>query len=130
MHKGSITGNTASIELNPNTNYSMICGGGVYVGYGAFEMKDGVIAGNSASTNSSSPSAKAQGGGVYAGNRFTKTGGIIYGSDAADAALKNTLSDGGGGSEGFAVYAKNQKRNTTADASVNLDSTVSGPPWD
>jgi hypothetical protein len=66
----------------------------------------------------------ADGGGVKVNNggTFTKTGGVIYGSDA-EAALKNTAGNG----NGHAVYVGNGKiRNTTAGPDVNLDSAKSG----
>jgi hypothetical protein len=54
---------------------------------------------------------------------FTKTGGILYGSNASPDTLKNTASDG----FGHAVYVNDGKRrNTTAVALVNLDSSVAG----
>jgi hypothetical protein len=50
---------------------------------------------------------------------FTKTGGILYGSNASLDTLKNTA-----GSNGHAVYVRSgsKERNSTAGAAVNLDS--------
>jgi hypothetical protein len=83
---------------------------------GTFTMSGGAISGNTAS---------ASGGGVYVSSSsgtFTKQDGTIYGSNASED-LKNTASNGAG----HAVYAGSAKRrNSTADAGVNLDSSVSG----
>jgi uncharacterized repeat protein (TIGR02543 family) len=67
MSGGSVSGNTAG------------SGGGVYVSNGTFDMSGGMVSGNTASS---------YGGGVYIydllTSSFTKTGGIIYGYNAAD----------------------------------------------
>jgi uncharacterized repeat protein (TIGR02543 family) len=110
MIGGTISGNTASAS----GSYG---GGGVFVSGGTFTMSGGTISGNTAA---------ASGGGVYvssSGATFTKqSGGIIYGSDAENASLKNTATIG------HAVYAGNsQKRNNTAGTNITLDSAKGGP---
>jgi hypothetical protein len=69
-------------EIHDNSTPS---GGGVLVYEGIFAMSGGRIFGNSA----------LQGGGVYVskGSRLNKTGGVIYGSDAAADSFKNTATD-------------------------------------
>jgi hypothetical protein len=111
MNSGEISGNTAS-SSSSFSSYS--CGGGVYV-YGTFIMSDGEISGNTA----------PYGGGVYSSGIFTKfsTGGVIYGSDASPASLKNTVSSS---SYGHAVYVlSGKKRNTTVTANEVLNSSNS-----
>jgi DNA-binding CsgD family transcriptional regulator len=69
------------------TNNVVPCGGGVLIaGFGLFTMEGGVIAANR---------ALLVGGGFHTGSRgsFRKTGGIIYGEDAA-AELQNRAIDG------------------------------------
>jgi hypothetical protein len=117
MSGGTISGNTAAYSP-----YNSSYGGGVYVySSGTFTMSGGTISGNTATAYSSYHSS--YGGGVYSAGTFTKQGGgVIYGSNASSS-LKNTA---GNDSNGHAVYANGKKRNTTANASVNLDSSVSG----
>jgi uncharacterized repeat protein (TIGR02543 family) len=139
MDGGEISGNTAS-------NY----GGGVVLSGGVFTMNDGKISGNTASfgggvyiyygnlslgvyqagwfTMTGGEISGNTGGGVYVnvynGGGFTKSGGgTIYGSDAAST-LKNTATN----NDGHAVYVYDgkKKRNTTAGAGVNMDSSKSG----
>jgi hypothetical protein len=68
---------------------------------------------------------------VDAPGTFTKSGGSIYGSDAA-ATLKNTAANGA--NYGHAVYYDHsssslcKKRNTTAGIWVPMDSAVPGTP--
>jgi fibronectin type 3 domain-containing protein len=91
-------------------------GGGVYVMIsGTFTMSGGTISGNTAI------GSYAYGGGVCANGTFIKSANsVIYGNDA-DVSLKNTAS----GSNGHAVYvSSSKKRNTTAGASVALDSST------
>jgi hypothetical protein len=119
MYGGVISGNTA-------TN-----GGGVYVrgsfidvdNYLAatFTMYGGVISGNTASGGG--------GGGVAVGHDtpFTKTGGVIYGSDA-DNDFKNTATN----DNGHAVYMEDsspKKRNSTAWENDDM-SSPSGSGWE
>jgi hypothetical protein len=112
MNGGKISGNTADSQG----------GGGVCVygssGIGGFIMTGGEISGNTAH----------YGGGVYvnSGGTFTKTGGVIYGSDASPAALKNTANNDDG--HVAFVYTGAKIRNTTAGASINLHSNVDGSP--
>jgi uncharacterized repeat protein (TIGR02543 family) len=106
MSDGTVNGNTATDS-----------GGGVYVA-GTFTMTGGgIIGGNTASS---------YGGGVNVdGGTFIKeSGGTIYGSNTSDS-LKNTAEDD---DSGHAVYIESppkRSRNSTAGASVTLDSTVS-----
>jgi len=134
-------------------NYGISGGGGVDVNQNIFIMSGGVISGNSV-TSSINPnkyyrpnnvySDGAYGGGVrvYDLGTFVKTGGIIYGSDAAgnDAdgiPLKNMAqSDSSGLGGGHAVFFDNgtgiedsstfPRRNTTAYTTDNMDNSVSG----
>ena len=98
MSSGEISGNSADYD------------GGVFVsGSGAtFEMSDGEISNNTAN----------YGGGVFVENNgtFTKTSGIIHGSD--NASLKNTTISGD--AYGHAVYVVNgtKRRNSTAGTGV------------
>jgi hypothetical protein len=123
MSGGEISGNSASR------------GGGVLVNSdGIFTMSGGEISGNMGDT----------GGGVYVDSDgiFTKqSGGVIYGSNAADT-LKNTVSDD---SYGYAVYVATnpvKRRNNTAGSGVTLStsscetgisgisySSISGGEW-
>ena len=83
MKGGIIQGNTN------NTQNPIACGGGVYIaGFGLFTMECGVITNNT---------AYISGGGFHTGSRgsFKKTGGIIYGSDAAEG-YRNTVINGVG----------------------------------
>lgn len=88
-------------------------GGGVYVN-GTFTMTDGTISGNSTTKS---------GGGVLV-NRGTfiksNTAGVIYGGDAAED--KANKAD----QYGHAVYTKNGSRDTTARATMALDSKKYG----
>ncbi|MDR0637173.1 MAG: fibronectin type III domain-containing protein [Treponema sp.] len=125
MSGGEISGNTAT------SSSSYICGGGgVYVSGGTFTMSGGEISGNTASASSSS--SYASGGGVYVSSsgKFSKTnaGGTIYGSNAADTMLKNSvLLNGYSVSNGHAVYAgTNKVCNNTVGADTALDSMISG----
>jgi hypothetical protein len=87
--------------------------------HGTFTMSGGSISGNTASI----------GGGVNVSHSpgITKTGGsVIYGSNGGT--LKNTATRGD--TYGHAVFVEGsspqKKRNTTAGAGVNLDSSYSG----
>jgi hypothetical protein len=86
-----------------------------------FKMYGGVITGNKAGA----------GGGVFNNyvesgiSTFTKTGGVIYGTDAADDKLKNTSNDGNGG-HGDAVRLINSMGKVV---NVNFDNTL-GPEDD
>jgi hypothetical protein len=114
MSGGTISGNTASADADA-------FGGGVCLSGVTFIMSGGTISGNTASAET------AYGGGVCTmpGGAFTKSGNsIIYGNDA-DASLKNTTS-GSNGRHAVYVFNGSKKRNTTAGASVALDSSLSG----
>jgi hypothetical protein len=111
MNGGTIGGNAAS----GSDSY----GGGVYVDGGTFAMHGGSIGGNTAD----------HGAGVHGnlstGGTFTKTGGIIYGSNAPDE-QKNQA-----GQSGQAVFIyisdNDQKtRDTTAGENTVLDSGKNG----
>jgi hypothetical protein len=80
-------------------------------------MNGGTINGNTATTGN--------GGGVHARRAFTKTGGMIYGSDAPLDALKNTTASG----NGQAVYVNSNNgthrwRDATAGPWSDGDLTV------
>jgi hypothetical protein len=86
-------------------------------------MNGGTISGNTVSL-----ATNCLGGGVYVNNdRFTKTGGTIYGSNASPTSLQNTAPNT---NSGYAVYAvvnsTIMRRNTTAGTYVNLDSSRVG----
>jgi hypothetical protein len=122
----NISGN--SIISDNEAQYS---GGGIYVQdndsgsiNSAVTMSGGTISGNKAN---GSGSTNGGGGVCLSGDRpvFTKTGGIIYGSD--DTANKNAASS----NNGHAVYlyidsATTKKRNSTVDEAVAIDSTLTG----
>ncbi|MDR1025663.1 MAG: InlB B-repeat-containing protein [Treponema sp.] len=148
MRGGTISGNTSS------SYYSSSYGGGVSVDGGTFSMRGGTISGNTSSSSSSSGggvSVSSRGifsmsGGIISGNTsssyysssygggvsvssggtFTKqSGGIIYGSNENNSTLKNTAAS----NHGHAVYVDGSSakiRNTTANASISLNSAVSG----
>jgi hypothetical protein len=101
MNGGTVNGNCAGGN-----------GGGVRV-VGAFAMHDGIISGNTAAGN---------GGGVYvdSGGVFAKTGGIIFGLDETNTALRKNNA-----AKGNAVYVhesatRYQKRDATAETAHNL----------
>jgi hypothetical protein len=130
MNGGEISGNTSSgsgggVYINGACTFTMSggeisgntafdgSGGGVVVGSkSTFMMTGGEISGNTTSHS---------GGGVDVSGTFTKSGNsTIYGSNAS-ADLKNTAENG------HAVYvSSSKKRNTTAGAGVNMDSSKSG----
>lgn len=88
-------------------------GGGVFVD-GTFTMNGGTISGNS---------TPKSGGGVFVSNgTFTKsnTAGVIYGGDAAED--KANKAD----KYGHAIYTENGSRDTTARATMALDSRKQG----
>jgi uncharacterized repeat protein (TIGR02543 family) len=117
VNDGTFTMNAGKISGN-NTTISSY-GGGVYVNGGSFTMSGGEISGNSSS------SSYGYGGGVYVGLNgvFTKSGGVIYGSNA-DTTLKNISS---GYLYGHAVYvAANKKYDFTVEEEIDLDSTKNG----
>lgn len=88
-------------------------GGGVLVD-GTFTMNGGTISGNS--------TTKSGGGVLVSGGSFTKsnTAGVIYGGDATED--KRNQSD----VYGHAVYTQNGSRDSTARATMELDSTKQG----
>ena len=110
---GLFTMNGGVIERNIANSYTL-GGGGVLVG-GPFAMNDGTISGNYAAN---------AGGGVLvmANSTFVKsnTAGVIYGGDAAED--KANKAD----QYGHAVHTKNGSRDTTARATMALDSRKYG----
>jgi hypothetical protein len=144
---GTIRNNSCN-SLSGN-NYGVAYGGGVHVDSGNFVMSGGIVNGNSC-TSSINPNKGygtnglyrdgAYGGGIaiHAPISFVKTGGIVYGNDiggndADGIPLKNTAqSDANGIGGGHAVFYNNlegnanPKRNSTAYATDNMDSSVSG----
>lgn len=126
MSGGTISGNTANYG---DGNGASGCGGGVYLASGMFTMSGGVFAKSGTFTMSDgtiSGNTASSGGGVYVYfGTFTKEmGGIIYGSNEPNSALKNTATGGGG----HAVYVdrSSKKRNTTAGTGVSLNSGMDG----
>jgi hypothetical protein len=114
-------------------------GGGVFAS-GDFVMEGGIISGNTVTSVAyhiiyGSYSAGAYGSGLFVAENttFTKTGGIIYGSEAvgvdADGYdLKNVAIGGGSinGGQGHAVFLNTGTkyvRNTTAGEGVNMTSS-------
>jgi hypothetical protein len=79
MKGGEIAGNTTTLD-----------GGGVYVAGGTFTMEEGIISGNTAS------GIMSHGGGVYVAGSgtFRIVTGTVYGSNAAEEALKNMAVNG------------------------------------
>jgi hypothetical protein len=124
MNGGTISDNKAESSSIIATSYTY--GGGVYASwFGTFTMKGGTISGNTVSS-----ADNRLGGGVYVRNdKFTKTGGTIYGSNASPSILQNTAKNI---SSGHAVYVSvdlgstTLKRNTTAGTTVNMDSSRTG----
>ncbi|MDR2922746.1 MAG: hypothetical protein LBU85_05330 [Treponema sp.] len=105
-------------------------GGGVYV-RGSFRMNEGIISGNTADLGGGVYCAVYKSpytGTTYYGYFFKpNTGGIIYGSNEGNTALRNVSSNGNNG--GHAVYFPTnpiKKRNTTVGATDILDSTING----
>jgi hypothetical protein len=145
MREGSISGNAASSDTG--------VGGGVFVIRGVFEFSGGNITGNIANNsgggvNANHGSVFVMSGGEIAGNRavyggagvavlgeansFKKTGGIIYGLDAAEE-LRNLNSEGGNSVDVtrntnlkvVLITDIKRRRNTTGET-VRLDSAKSG----
>ena len=111
---GTFTMNGGVISKNRATGYGVQGGGGVFLDKGTFTMNNGTISGNSTTKS---------GGGVFvSGGSFIKsnTAGIIYGVDAAED--KANKAD----QYGHAVYTKNGSRDTTARATMALDSKKYG----
>lgn len=141
VSSGTFTMNNG--EITENTINGTSGGGGVYVrGNGTFAMKGGVISKNIANKNAtggggvfvdgkftmtdgtiSGNSTTKSGGGVFVnGGTFIKsnTAGIIYGGEVAED--KANKAD----QYGHAVYTKNGSRDTTARATMALDSSKYG----
>jgi fibronectin type 3 domain-containing protein len=122
MNGGSISDNTAESSSVLATSYTY--GGGVAAwDSSTFTMKGGTISGNSVKS-----ADNRLGGGVYVkSDKFTKTGGTIYGSNASPTTLQNTAKNT---DSGHAVYASvgstTLKRNNTAGTTVNMDSSRTG----
>jgi hypothetical protein len=122
MNNGTISGNKAYSAKFPSA------GGGVYVGYGngywgTFIMNGGTISGNTVLS-----ADNRLGGGVYIRNdKFTKTGGTIYGSNASPSTLQNTAKDTNSGHAVYALVGSTVlKRNTTAGTTIDMDSSRAG----
>jgi hypothetical protein len=120
----AVTGNMASYLGGSS-------GGGVNNG-GTFIMRDNAtVSGNTASA----------GGRVfvftyddsYGGGIFTKTGGVIYGSNEMNATLRNTVKDSAGVEQtnrGVAVYVDGTHwRETTVGAAQNLFASYNNSQW-
>jgi len=122
MNGGTISDNTAESSSVLSTSYTY--GGGVAAwDSSTLAMKGGTISGNIVKS-----ADNRLGGGVYIrSDKFTKTGGTIYGSNASPTTLQNTAKDT---NSGHAVYAlvgsTTLKRNYTAGTTVNMDSSRVG----
>jgi fibronectin type 3 domain-containing protein len=122
MNDGTISDNTAESSSILATSYTY--GGGVAAwDSSTFIMSSGIISGNSVKS-----ADNRLGGGVYIkSNKFTKTGGTIYGSNASPTTLQNTAKDTNSGHAVYAVVnSTTLKRNTTAGTTVSLDSSKTG----
>jgi len=116
MLGGTISGNTVIAGRTWGNNSDVNAyGGGVY---GQLTMNGGTVSGNTviASNNVNANRASAKGGGVYNTYNFSKTGGTIYGNQAADD-LRNIAVGG----RGHAVYCVN------FGAADNWRNAVAGP---
>jgi hypothetical protein len=106
----------------------MTSGGGVQVNQSTFTMSGSATVSGNTATNS--------GGGVGiwgggSGSSFIKTGGVIYGSDELDPALRNVVKNSAGveqPSSGAAVAVGNQLEKTVG-ADKNLTATWNGSTW-
>jgi hypothetical protein len=136
VFNGSFTMNdSATVSGNTGANGGGVCVSGNSYTTASFTMNGGSVSGNTASYN---------GGGVYVyydADSFTKTGGVIYGSNETNPALRNTVKDSAGverTGRGAAVYADPSRRETTVGAGQNMgltsDRTYTGewtdPPVD
>ncbi|MDR2480479.1 MAG: hypothetical protein LBD48_14370 [Treponema sp.] len=132
---GTISDNTVDSRAQGSNPYAY--GGGVAVwNSGTFTMQGGTISGNQAVSSAYVlTSTYYYGGGVYVTNdKFTKTGGTIYGSNASPDTLRNLAKDRTSSTidttSGHAAFVKINsttiKRNNTAGAAVNLDSSKTG----
>jgi hypothetical protein len=114
----AVSGNTATsggggVYVSSNTYSTSSDGGSVYL-TSSFIMSGGAVSGNTSTF----------GGGVYVNGDFTKTGGIIYGSNETNPTLRNTVT--GQTNSGAAVYEDDtHRRETTVGAAQNL--SASGP---
>ncbi|MBD5428300.1 MAG: right-handed parallel beta-helix repeat-containing protein [Treponema sp.] len=108
------TMNGGVISKNRASGYGVRGGGGVFVSKGSFTMNNGIISGNS--------TTRSGGGVLVDSGTFIKSNmaGIIYGVDAAED--KANKAD----QYGHAVYTKNGSRDTTARATMALDSKKYG----
>jgi fibronectin type 3 domain-containing protein len=122
MNGGTISDNTTESSSILATSYTY--GGGVAAwNSSTFAMQGGTISGNSVKS-----ADNRLGGGVYVrSDKFTKTGGTIYGSNASPTTLQNTAKNT---DSGHAVYAlvgsTTLKRNNTAGTTVSMDSSRVG----
>jgi hypothetical protein len=150
---GGLIRNNTGISSRSGTNWDLSMGGGVFIisisNTSTFVMEGGVISGNSITsshtTAASTYSLGGFGGGVgllnfdTSGNStMTKTGGIIYGNEAAGSdadgyPLKNTaLSSGNTEGGGHAVCldgnasSTHYQRNSTSNEAHKMDSSKSG----
>jgi hypothetical protein len=145
MQGGTIKGNSASSDTG--------AGGGVFVIRGEFELSGGKITGNIANNsgggvNANHGSVFVMSGGEIAGNRavyggagvavlgegnsFKKTGGIIYGLDAAEE-LRNHNTGGGNSVDGtrhsslmVELITDIKRRRNPTGVTDHLDSTKNG----
>jgi hypothetical protein len=103
-------------KISGNNSYSA---GGVYIRGGSFTMEGGEISGNTSSN---------AGGGVYVGysGTFRMVTGTIYGSNEADASLRNTASSGAAlSSNGTAEYGTFSESTWNSNGTLNsTDDTI------
>jgi hypothetical protein len=116
---GTFTMNGGSIDGNNNTRTSGTAPGAVFIANNAeFKMTGGVIAKNSTAMTSSTGAV-----GLGSSAPFEKTGGTIYGAEAAAGENANNCVNAV-----FILGGTNKKRSTTADESVNL-TTADSVNW-
>ncbi|MDR2796310.1 MAG: hypothetical protein LBB47_06345 [Spirochaetaceae bacterium] len=126
-------GGGAGVNLDENAVFTMkdgeiklnSTGSGIRIHKGTFNMEGGVISGNTSDFG---------GGGVSissAGGTFTKTGGVVYGSNAANM-LENITIPGKPGHAVYAADSTSKKRDATAWENDNMDSAKPGTAggWD
>jgi hypothetical protein len=140
----TMNGGTISENVSPNEDSY---GGGVYVeNGGAFTMNRGSISGNASGGNGGGVSVRpggtfamrggsisgntaVHGGGVHGnlstGGSFKKTGGVIYGSNAAED-QKNQASQSGHAAFIYIADDNQKIRDATAGENATLDSSRNG----
>ncbi|MDR0452473.1 MAG: SH3 domain-containing protein, partial [Treponema sp.] len=142
---GAFTMNGGTIGDNASSG-SDSYGGGVYVDGGTFTMNDGSISGNSSDGNGGGVSVRAGGtfamyggsiggnaanhgagvhGNMSTGGTFTKSGGVIYGSNAPEE-QQNRAGQGGHAVYMYISEDDQKTRDSTAGENTALDSDRGG----